>query len=262
LHHLGTEVKALSILGGRNGETIRAEFQQLGLPASWIGSSTPTRVCTTLLDQKSGTTTEIVQNSAPVDPAELDKFRASFNEEAASSSLIVLTGSLPLATPSSFYHDLARDVRVPLLLDFRGPELRHALALRPLIVKPNREELASTCSSDLATDASVWEAMAQLNAQGAQWVVVTQGGGPVFVSGPQARYQMQPPVASRVVNPIGCGDCLAAGMALAIHEGMPIHEAIRFGIAAAVENVGHLLPSRLKRAQVERLIGSVSLKTL
>jgi len=87
--------------------------------------------------------------------------------------------------------------------------------------------------------------------------VVTNGRHPVLVSGPDQQFELEPPPASRVLNPIGCGDCLAAGVAFAVAEGRPMLEAVRLGIAAAVENVSQLLPGRLSRADVERTLSTV-----
>ena len=49
------------------------------------------------------------------------------------------------------------------------------------------------------------------------------------------------------MNPIGSGDCLAAGVAWALREGASMVEAIRFGMAAAAKNATMLLPSRLEK---------------
>jgi len=144
LHSLGADVRALTLLGGRNGEAIQEEFDRLNIPTRFLRSGTPTRVCTTLLDTAHKTTTEIVQNSLAVAADVLEDFRAAFHEEAKAASVVVLTGSLPVGTPPTFYHDLAAPLRVPLILDLRGPELLHVLPLQPLVVKPNREELAQT----------------------------------------------------------------------------------------------------------------------
>ncbi|HEV3138440.1 MAG TPA: PfkB family carbohydrate kinase, partial [Pirellulales bacterium] len=52
------------------------------------------------------------------------------------------------------------------------------------------------------------------------------------------------------VNPIGSGDCLAAGIGWGLARGMEPLAAIRLGIAAAAENVQQLLPARLDPEKV------------
>ena len=46
-------------------------------------------------------------------------------------------------------------------------------------------------------------------------------------------FRLIPPRMENVVNPIGCGDALAAGMAVAIERGADVIEAVRYGMAAA-----------------------------
>jgi fructose-1-phosphate kinase PfkB-like protein len=67
-----------------------------------------------------------------------------------------------------------------------------------------------------------------------------------------------PPVVP-VVNPIGSGDCLAAGMAVGLVRGQPPLEALRHGVAAAADNACRLLPARLDRRQIARLSASIAI---
>ena len=60
-----------------------------------------------------------------------------------------------------------------------------------------------------------------------------------------------------VVNPIGCGDCLAAGFVWGMARGDSLLDAVRLGIAAASENVTQLLPARLSPPNVEKWLRCV-----
>ena len=55
-----------------------------------------------------------------------------------------------------------------------------------------------------------------------------------------------------MVNPIGSGDAMAAGIAWAIRDGRDMPGAVRLGIAAAAENVRHLETCRLDPERVQR----------
>lgn len=253
LHHLGAEGLTLSLGGGAHLPAMDRELAALGVPRRWVESRSPTRVCTTILDRAGGTTTELVENARSVAADELAAFQAAFAAEAARASLVLLTGSLPDGTPPTFYRDLLRAApSVPAIFDVRGPELLHALEAKPLLVKPNREELARTVDRPTGDDAELLAAMRELNARGAQWVVVTQGRHAVWATSADTAWRLQPPTVA-VVNPIGCGDCFAAGLAVAVRCGQDVPAALRFAAAAAADNVGQLLPSRLDLRRVERL---------
>jgi 1-phosphofructokinase family hexose kinase len=256
LHHLGGPGEALTPIGGMPGQQIRDDFARLGVPARWTTTAAPTRVCTTLVETSPGTVTELVPEAPPLTAAELAEFRTAFAEEAPPAAVVVLIGSLPPGTPTGLYRDLLEQVRGRAIIDARGPELLEALVARPFLVKPNREELERTLGTSLVDDHALFEAMRALNRRGAEWVVITGGNAPVYASGPAELLRLEAPPAT-VVNPIGCGDCMAAGIAWATAAGLGPPEAIRFGLATAVDKLGRLLPGHVERDRVEALVRSV-----
>jgi fructose-1-phosphate kinase PfkB-like protein len=137
------------------------------------------------------------------------------------------------------------------LLDVRGPELLAALECRPRVVKPNREELGLTLGRPLEDTPSLLAAMRELIERGAGAVVVTQGKEAVWIAEAERVWQFVPPVVTPVVNPIGCGDCLAAGLAIGLSRELSLIEAVRLGMAAAAVNVTQLLPARLEPQSVQ-----------
>ena len=245
VHRLGGPGLALAPLGGLPLVEIEREFAALGVPRRWIETRAATRVCTTVLDRATGRITELVENGRPLTAEELAAFHAAYAEEAGRAKVAVLIGSLPAGAPLSIYRNLVVATRCPLVLDFRGEGLLSVLDRRPYVVKPNREELAQTFRRELDDDSRLLAAMRELNRLGAQWVVVTQGPHAVWVSSLERVYRFVPPAVAEVVNPIGCGDCLAAGIAWATRRGDGLPDAVRFGIGAACDNLGKLLPGRL-----------------
>ena len=136
------------------------------------------------------------------------------------------------------------------------------LDLKPYVVKPNREELGQTLGRSLDSDADLLAAMRHLNRLGAQWVVVTQGAKSVWLSSAEQVYRLAPPRIATVVNPIGCGDCLAAGIAWATRRGDSIVDTVRLGIGAAADNLGQLLPCRLEWQTVTDLANKVEVSEI
>ena len=256
LHHLGGPCKTLAVVGGAAGQAIREEFRQLDIAARWVETAAPTRICTTILDAARHTTTELVENARELASGELDAFLTAYTEEAASASVVVLSGSLPAGTPASLYRTLLQRTPGKAVLDVRGEELLQAVGEKPFLVKPNREELGRTMGHELHTEEELFEAMRDVHQRGAEWVVVSDGKNPIHASSGDGFYRMTT-LPGNVVNPIGCGDCLAAGIAWATSRGLEPLDAIRHGIAAAADNLGQLLPARLDRHRVEALARSV-----
>ncbi len=245
VHRLGGPSLTLAPLGGSPLGEIDREFAEHGVPRRWIETDATTRVCTTILERATGRITELVENGRPLQESEYGAFRAAYAEEAAQADVVVLIGSLPGGARVSLYRDLVACSRCPVVLDFRGDGLLSVLDLKPFVVKPNREELEQTVGRSLGADVDLLGAMRQLNRLGAQWVVVTHGSHAVWVSSSEHAFRLTPPRIGEVVNPIGCGDSLAAGIAWATRRGDSIVDAVRFGIGAASDNLGRLLPCRL-----------------
>ena len=248
---LGVSAHTLSPAGGWSGQAMRVELEQRNVPATWTPTQTPARICTTILNDADGSSTELVENAARLTEVELDDFQTKYRVLASQAKLEVLTGSLPTGTPTTFYRTLLEQTPCPVVLDARGPELLAALSCKPRVVKPNREELAMTVGRALPEHADVLAAMRELIEQGAQGVVVTHGKAAIWVMEGPDSWELTPPVVLPVVNPIGCGDCLAAGIAWGLARGESLVDAVRLGIAAASDNVTQLLPARLSGERIE-----------
>lgn len=257
LFHLGSDSHTLTVIGGTTGQGIRDEFAANGIPATWIETDVPTRTCTTILDRSTGVTTELVENTSPIGNNVLQRFADEFRQHAAAGDVVVITGSSPPGTPPTLYRDLLRAAPARCILDIRGDELLAALETRPFVVKPNRDELAATVRRELWNDDDLLAAMRELNGQGAEWVIVTDGCRPVWMTSAEETIRV-PPATVDAVNPIGCGDCLAAGIAWGIAQGRPAAEWLRLGIAAAAENAVQLLPARLDPQRVRTLAESMA----
>lgn len=260
LAHLGAQSRTLWAGGGWSGTAISEELQQLHVSQGRVQTSRATRVCTTVLDEGNHSTTELVENSAPFTAEELATFQMAYFREALDAEISVLSGSLPLGAPETYYKDLVAGTSGRAILDVRGPELLATLPTRPFLVKPNRAELSKTLNRDLQADRDLQEAMLELNARGVRWVVITDGPRAVWVSSASQVWKLQPPPV-KVVNPIGCGDALAAGLACALDDGVEVLEAVRFGMAAAADNAAQLLPCRLDLARVRQLQNLVAVNS-
>jgi len=248
VHRLGGPVRALAPVGREQSDQIEHDLVQLDLPFRFVLTSSPTRVCTTIIDLGSHKITELVENGQPLRRSELDLFLRAYAEEAARAEVAILIGSLPAGTPPSYYRELVERTPCPAVLDFRGEGLLACLDLRPYVIKPNREELAQTMGRPLVSDDDLVQAMQSLNRRGAEWVIVTQGSGPAWITTAGAAWRAHPiPVAPRdIVNPIGCGDALTGAIACATREGRDLLDGVRLGLAAAHANLRQLRQCRFE----------------
>ncbi len=134
LNQLGADCQTVCLTGGDSGQSIEKEFATAGYKAAWIRSENSTRVCTTIIDQATKTTTELVENCGPATTEELKQFANTFAEQSRNANCVVLTGSLPAETPANYYQSLLAKTDARAILDFRGPELVAALNEQPFVV--------------------------------------------------------------------------------------------------------------------------------
>nr|VFJ62322.1 MAG: tagatose 6-phosphate kinase [Candidatus Kentron sp. FW] len=273
VHTLGGPGLTLAPVGGMAREPIEKELRALGMAYRFIETRTTTRVCTTIVDEATGSITELVEEGQPMSADELEKFRAAYREESKRADVVVVMGSLPQGVPVSFYRELLQETRCPMVLDFRGKGLLSVLDLNPLVIKPNREELEKTLGHSFKKESALLDAMRWLNRKGAGWVVVTDGQGPIRVSSATEIYRIQPAdiETTRVINPIGSGDAMAGTIAREIANGMRngtieteifIPDAVRRGVAAAAQNVRQLLPCRLDPSGLETEATTIRIERL
>ncbi|KAL7748960.1 hypothetical protein RI367_005608 [Sorochytrium milnesiophthora] len=71
-----SQVTVLQFVGGPTGEYIRSVLDEKGIHHVSVITDKPTRVCTTVLDFQSNTSTELIEPSSKVSAEELEQFRS------------------------------------------------------------------------------------------------------------------------------------------------------------------------------------------
>ena len=122
------------------------------------------------------------------------------------------------------------------------------------ILTPNETELRILLGLPPDDPTSTIELAERLQAQGVKTIVVTMGEqGALILHGGTVTHI--PGVAVEVIDTTGAGDAFNAGLAVALAEGKPLAEAVKFGNCAgalACTRLG-VIPALARRAAVERL---------
>lgn len=249
----------LGFAGGHTGRQFAADLRRAGVAARLIPDPAPTRLCVTMLDRTAGTVTELVGEATLPPPRAWRAFFAAYGRLLPRARLVVIAGApMPGAAPG-LYARLAREARragVAVLLDTRNAPLMEALPHRPLIAKLNREELAATLGRASLSDKAVIGGARRLIDAGADSVVVTAGRRGAWLVMARAARRFVPP-AIEVVNSVGCGDAMTAGIAAALAGDQSIEEAVRFGVACGAASALTLLPADLRPTDVRRILRKV-----
>jgi tagatose 6-phosphate kinase len=255
LRTIGEEVMLCVPLGGDTGKFIREDLDAAGIAHDVVEIPKSTRTCVTVINQNEKTATELIEESSPL-PAEVPaELLARMKAQLPRCKTAVFSGKLAPGSGDDFYAhccELAHKHKVPVILDASGTALLYALKFRPLIIKPNRDELAATLGRELNDELAVRGAMVQLHRQGAHWAVITMGKDGAAASDGKHFWKI-PAIPVDVVSPIGSGDAFSAGLAAGIAAGRDVPDACRLGVACAAANT--LIPGAgfLRLEDVRRL---------
>ena len=195
--------------------------------------------------EPSGRVTKFNEPGPALTSAELDATAAAMLSASGSADWVVLSGSLPPDVPPDHYADLAARclaAGVRVAVDTSGSALRHAAAVGPSLVTPNRDELAEVTGLQLTTLGDVVIAALVLQAYGADVVLTSLGAdGALLLEGELTAYATCP--VETVRSAVGAGDALLAGFLAAGGTGPDaLRHAVAWG-AAAVALPGSQMPS-------------------
>jgi tagatose 6-phosphate kinase len=260
---LGEEAMAIGFLGGDSGKFIREDLAASHIAHDFISVTPRTRMCITVMDRSNHTATELVQEASEVEKPAWGKLRQRVAELMPRAKVLVLSGSLPPGAPQDFYAycvNRATESAVMTIVDAAGEPLRRALASKPLVVKPNRSELAKTLDTPIESENAFRDAIKQLLGSGPAWAVVTEGKAGAIVSDGEKFWRVRSPKVD-AINPIGSGDSLAAGLASAISRGQRLPEACKLAVACGAANALTPLAGMVRPEDVSELIERVEIET-
>ena len=263
LHTLGEDVMAAGFLGGDTGKVVREQLTAAQIAHEFISVTSKTRMCVTAMDRSNDTATELVEEAGEVEKPAWAKLRQRVAELLPRAGVLVLSGSLPPGAPQDFYAycvNRATDCAVMTIVDAAGEPLRRALASKPLVVKPNRAELAKTLDTPIESEAAFRDAIRQLVGQGPSWAVVTEGKAGAVVSDGQTFWRVRSPKVA-AINPIGSGDALAAGLASAISRGQRLPEACKLAVACGAANALTPVAGVVRPDDVSELVERVEIES-
>jgi len=191
--------------------------------------------------------------NARLTPADLQKAKKAFHE----SKVVVLQLETPLPTVAAAVALAAAAGARVILNPAPARPLPDKLLARLYLLTPNESEAELLTGVAVNDDAGVARAADALLARGVQNVIITLGARGAFVAGKEARgfikgYKVKP------VDTTGAGDVFNGALAVALAEGKPLLEAVRFGCAAAALSVTRLgaQTSAPVRREIRKLLAS------
>lgn len=254
LKNLGEKSVNLGFVGGFIGEYIANSIKEIGLDEKFVRIKENSRINVKLKYDKE---TEINAKGPEISKEEVQMFFDSLGE-VRKDDIIVISGSLPYSLDSDFYKKVIEKTGAKFTIDIADKRLLDYLAYKPLLVKPNKEELGKIFEREINED-NLIEYARKLNDLGAQNVIVSLGAnGSVFVDENQV-YRAKP-IDGKLVNSVGAGDSMVGGFVYGIVNDFEKIDAYK--LAAACGSATAFSPDIADRDMINEILNKVEVEKI
>jgi 6-phosphofructokinase 2 len=261
IQRCGGDVQALLTVGGATGAMLNELLQREGLPFEAVPIAEATREGFAVQAKRPA---GLYRITLPGPRMSAEEGAACLQAiERQPPGLWVVSGSLPPGLDSGFYARIARTAQergARVVLDTSGAALRAALEEGVYLVKPNHNELRELTGKAAETDAERLEQARSIVQHGGAEVVVLSlaEAGALLVTADQHLW-VRPPAVDEV-SAIGAGDSFVALLTLKLAQGRPLHQAVRYGVAAGTAAVLTPGTELFRPDDVERLYQQVTVR--
>ena len=254
LKNLGENSTNLGFVGGFIGQYIAGAIKDLGLCEKFVRIKENSRINVKLKYDKE---TEINAKGPKISKEEVEEFFDSL-KEVKEEDIIVISGSLPYSLDEDFYKKVIEETKAKFTIDIADKKLLDYLALKPLLVKPNEEELGKIFETEINEDNLVKYAK-KLNELGAQNVIVSLGAkGSIFVD--DNKVYRAKPVDGKLVNSVGAGDSMVGGFVYACVNNYDKIDA--FKLAAACGSATAFSPDIADKDMINEVLSKVEVEEI
>ena len=227
LGHFGVESVIFGFFGGFSGEYVVNESRKKGFKVDQVWVDDTTRINIFLNDGEKEY--KFVNEGSFV--TEENQFQLlKMIKEARDMDYLSISGSLAKGINTAYYDqilEVCQQKNVDVILDISSPKLAELLKYKPLLIKPNDEELKDIFGIDLKTEKDMINALDFLHKEGAQNILLTLGDkGSYFYNGKNVYYASAQPV--KLLSSACAGDsALAAFLSVWLDDQTKIVEALK-----------------------------------
>ena len=160
---------------------------------------------------------------------------------------LVISGSIPSGVRRDIYEYIISKLdyeNLNIIVDAEKELLLNTLKYKPLLVKPNKEELEHLCNKKLKTIDDIYKEGCKLVKLGAKNVIVSLGKkGLLYISSSLEKIYLES-ITSNVISTVGAGDSLVAGFLAGHSQNKETLDCLKLGLACASATVESMYLAR------------------
>ena len=237
LNQLGISVRTFGINYTKNGQDFSKGLEALGIHYEAYMAEGEVRENIKVMNEDDRVTTELNQKGDPLDAKTIRAFTDQLMEQLSDPEIdmVVITGSVPLGVPASFYRDLTaacRRIGKKVILDAEGELFLEGIQACPDVIKPNLYEFETAFGLENPGREEILRKAGEIIDGGVGIICLSMGAEGAMIIGHEGAW-ICPPDRIDVRSTQGAGDSMVAGMCVAMEKGLPLSEILRYGVIAA-----------------------------
>lgn len=178
-------------------------------------------------------------------------------KEVKEDDFLVISGSLPKSLDKDFYKEVIRRISCKFTIDIANKEVLDYLKYKPVLVKPNKEELGRIFETKIETDEEIISYAKKLIELGAENVIVSLGGeGSIFVD--KDRVLKASPIEGKLVNSVGAGDSMVGGFVYGLSHDLSKKDAYKLAVACGTATA--FSPDIGSKEKIDEILEKVEVK--
>jgi len=251
---LGASIELIGRVGtDQPGDVLMAALAQAGVGLGGVRRDGESGLGVVYTDGRGGNWIAVAPRAnGKLSPADVRDY-----EPAIASAAVLLTQlEIPVAAAETAIRIAARHGVTSILNPAPARPVSAAVLRLVSVLVPNETEAEVLSGRPIRGVRSAVAAARELRDRGPERVVITLGRAGLVSAGPEGVIHLPAFRSRRAVDPTGAGDAFCGALAVAIAEGRPWEEALRFGSAAGslcVQREG-ALPSLPDRTAVEAVL--------
>lgn len=232
ISEMGHEIKLLGFWGGNSGKWLKKKCESKGVDCKGPELNEDNRSCYTLVTQDENNDTEILEPGPTISIENYKQFLNEFDAYIENAHVIIMSGSWPKNVPENAYATLVRksnEKNIPHILDVTGIQLINALKENPFGLHLNRKETYESFNEEDLNS------VLEKTKENIRLMAVTDGSKGLFLRFDNKQYHANIKL-NEIYSTVGSGDCLTAGLGIALYKQYTIKEMTAMATACGAAN--------------------------
>jgi 1-phosphofructokinase family hexose kinase len=265
VRELGEKACVVALMPQDDKPRFERYLEKQGIKTLFYPVEGAVRISCTIVDSAKESSVTHLSSEGMRFPARFqDEFLTFCTKHMKEGDSWVLAGSIPPGFDADVYKkiiSICASKSITVLLDSRGKALKVGVRAQPAMIKPNLSELEAFFNEQIQGVHHIALKGKRFIDMGISYVFISLGSdGMIALHENECLLCSAPDVD--VVDTVGCGDALDAGIMVGHVRKFSFTEMCRMAVACGTSNAGHIGAGNISREEVWRLMEEVKIEAV